>query len=87
MGILTSSLTFPVSVPLRGVGWIARKIAEAAEAEYYDPAHVQTALRALEERLDAGEITESQFEQEEEVLLARLKEIRNHQKQRKSVDG
>lgn len=87
MGFLTTALTFPVSVPVRSVGWIARKLAEAAEAEYFDPARVQAAMRALEEQLDAGLIDEATYEREEEVLLARLKEIRDHRRRQEAGHG
>ncbi|MGF1454734.1 MAG: gas vesicle protein GvpG [Alphaproteobacteria bacterium] len=80
MGLLTTALTAPVSLPLRSFTWIARKITEAAEAEYYNPAKVQAALRALEDQLDLGFIDEETFEREERLLLDRLKEIRKRQK-------
>ncbi len=82
MGFLSAALTAPVSLPMRSVGWIARKIAEASEAEYYNPAKVQAALRALEDQLELGFITEETYMREEELLLHRLKEIRAWQKEK-----
>ncbi len=87
MGLLTTALTAPVTLPMRSVNWIARKIAEAAEAEYYNPAKVQAALRALEDQLDLGFIDEATYEREEKMLLDRLKEIRKRQREQDSVHG
>ncbi|MET9881001.1 gas vesicle protein GvpG [Actinacidiphila glaucinigra] len=75
MGLITEVLTFPVA-PVRGVGWVLRKVVEAAEEEYYDPAPVQQELAALERALTAGEIDEETFDQREDELLDRLEEIK-----------
>lgn len=80
MGILSSTVGLPVTGPMRGLLWIARKVAEKAETDYYDPAHVQTALRSLEDRLALREIDDAEFEREEERLLDRLEEIIEHNK-------
>ncbi len=76
MGILSTLLTFPASVPLSGVQWLSEKIVEAAEAQLYDPAAIKAELAAQEARLEAGEITEDEYEALEMVLLLRLKEAR-----------
>jgi hypothetical protein len=74
MGILRTLLTFPVSAPAGGALWVARQIHAAAEREISDPAAIRRALRALEEDLEAGRITEDAFEEAEEILLGRLAE-------------
>jgi hypothetical protein len=76
MGLLRGLLTFPASVPVAGTLWVARKIHEAAEAEFRDPAAIRRALTALEADLDAGRITEAEFEEAEAILLQRLSEAR-----------
>ena len=78
MGWLSKLLTFPVSLPVDGALWTARKLAERAEEVYYDDAPVRAALMELEMQLDLGEIDEETFEQEETLLLQRLKEIREY---------
>lgn len=78
MGLL-DVLTFPVMGPVRGVSWIAEKILEQAEAEFYDPVRVRQKLEALELDLDMGRITEAQYMDAEEELLARLRLIREYQ--------
>jgi hypothetical protein len=76
MGILSTLLTFPASVPLSGVRWISEQIVEAVEAQVYDPASIKRELAMQEARLEAGEITEEEYEELEMVLLLRLKEAR-----------
>ncbi|MFF8387008.1 gas vesicle protein GvpG [Streptomyces kanasensis] len=78
MGLLTHLLTLPVA-PLRGVVWVAQRVTEQAEAEYYDPAPVRRELADLERRLVSGEIDQSTFDRREDVLLDRLSEIAEFQ--------
>lgn len=76
MGVLRTLLTFPASVPVAGTLWVARKIHDAADAELRDPAAIRRTLGELEAELDAGRITEDEFEDAEAVLLERLSEAR-----------
>ena len=78
MGWLSKVLTFPVSLPVDAALWTARKLAERAEEVYYDEAPIRAALIELEMKLDLGEIDEESFEEEETMLLQRLKEIREY---------
>ena len=79
MGLLIKLLAFPVMGPVKGLVWIAEKIAEQAENELYDPDKVRGKLIELELRLDLGEITEGEYLQAEEILLDRLRIIRERQ--------
>lgn len=72
MGLLRSLLTFPATAPAGGALWAARKIHEAAEREIRDPAAIRRALADLERELEAGRLTEEEFEEIELVLLQRL---------------
>jgi hypothetical protein len=76
---LSTLLGLPVAGPLLGLGWLARRIAEAADREMYGPEAVQAALLALERRLDADEIDLASFEAEEARLLAVLQETPSEQ--------
>jgi hypothetical protein len=78
MNILARILTFPFTAPIDTAMWTARKLAERAEEVFYDDAPVRAALMELEMKLDLGEIDEAQFEEEETILLERLKEIRDY---------
>ncbi len=79
MGILGNTFGLPISGPLRGLGWLARQIAEAASREMADPAAIEAELLALERQLNAGEIDEAGFEAREAELLARLAKIEQGQ--------
>ncbi|MFD9306268.1 gas vesicle protein GvpG [Streptomyces sp. NPDC060048] len=74
MGLLTQLLTLPLA-PVRGVVWVAQRVVDKAEEEYYDPAPVWRELAELEQRLVSGEIDQETFEQREDELLDRLAEI------------
>ena len=72
MGAMGTLLGLPVAGPLLGLGWLARRIAEAAEQEMNDPAHIDAELLALEHKLESGEIDEATYEAREAVLLEAL---------------
>ncbi|MDX2560874.1 gas vesicle protein GvpG [Streptomyces sp. TX20-6-3] len=80
MGLLQSLLTLPLA-PMRGVTWVAQRVLDKAEEEYYDPAPVWRELSELEDRLVRGEIDEETFEHREDELLDRLEEITAHRMQ------
>ena len=69
-------LSFPVTGPISLTLWLARTIAERAEAELYDEGKIRRELAELEMRSDLGEITEDDYERLEENLMARLRESR-----------
>ncbi|MGW7414497.1 gas vesicle protein GvpG [Streptomyces sp. NPDC054863] len=73
MGLLGELLLLPLA-PVRGTGWVLRQVVAEAEKQYYDPSVVQSELRALEERLEAGEIDEAEFDRREDELLDRLEQ-------------
>lgn len=73
MGLLRSLLGLPVTAPVSGTLWVARKIQESAEAELNDPATLRKALADLEQQLLSGEITEEDYDDAETILLMRLK--------------
>jgi len=79
MGFLINLLTFPVTGPIKGVIWIAEKVAEEADKKLYDEDAVRGQLMELELRLDLGEISEEEYLEAEEVLLDRLRVIRERQ--------
>jgi hypothetical protein len=71
-------LTFPVSGPIDGGRWVLQTLLDEAERRYYDPAAIQQELAALEQKHQAGQIDQATLEQQEEALLGRLLEARNH---------
>ncbi|MFI1166214.1 gas vesicle protein GvpG [Streptomyces sp. NPDC020801] len=71
MGLISEVLLLPFA-PARGSAWAIRQVLREAERIYYDPATVRAELAQLEARLEAGEITEEEFGQQEDELLDRL---------------
>ncbi|MFF0162116.1 gas vesicle protein GvpG [Streptomyces sp. NPDC005263] len=71
MGLIGEVLLLPFA-PVRGSGWVIRQVLDEAERLYYDPAAVRAELAQLEERLEAGEIDDGEFDRQEDELLDRL---------------
>lgn len=57
---------------IKFVKWIAEKVLEQAEKEYYDPEVIRSELVNLSEKLEAGEITDDEYKEREGELLERL---------------
>ncbi|MCY0962444.1 MULTISPECIES: gas vesicle protein GvpG [unclassified Streptomyces] len=74
MGLLTYLLTLPVA-PVRAVTWVAQRVVDQAEEEYYDPAPIWRRLADLEQQLLRGEIDQETFDRQEDELIDRLEEI------------
>lgn len=74
MGLVSRLLTLPVSAPVTGSLWLARKIHEAAAQQLNDPAAIKAELSRLEAQLLSGEISEETYDAAELTLLMRLKE-------------
>ncbi|GAA3092098.1 gas vesicle protein GvpG [Streptomyces roseofulvus] len=77
MGLLAQLITLPL-LPVKTALWAAQRVADQAEAEYYDPAPIRAELADLERRLEAGEIDEETFDREEDRLIDRLMEIERY---------
>jgi hypothetical protein len=69
--MLFEILTAPISAPIGGIAWLGEKILERASAEVDDKENLHKRLLALQLAFDMGELSEADFEtQEEELLLA-----------------
>jgi hypothetical protein len=75
VGLISGILKLPLA-PVTGTVWIADKILEAAETEYYDEGTIQEQLREIHERHEAGDISDEDAAQAEDALLERLLEGR-----------
>lgn len=71
MGLITGILTLPLA-PVRGVAWVAEKVAEQAEQELYDESRILRELSELEAAHDRGEVSDERFDAGVELLLERL---------------
>ncbi|NMF82734.1 gas vesicle protein GvpG [Nodosilinea sp. P-1105] len=69
--MLLKLLFAPVLGPVEGVSWIADKILEQADVATNDMESLQKQLLTLQMSFDMGDVSEEDFEaQEEEILLA-----------------
>jgi hypothetical protein len=75
VGIFTGLLLLPLA-PLRGTIWIAERLAEYAERELGDEATIRRLLVEAEMALEAGELSETEYEAVEDELLERLELLR-----------
>ncbi len=64
-------LTLPITGPLAGILWMGEQILERASGELDSKENLQKQLLALQLAFDLGEISEEDYDaQEEELLLA-----------------
>ncbi len=71
MGLLRGIVLLPLA-PVRGVVWVAERLAEHADGELYGEDAVRRQLSELGVALELGEIDQTHYEAEESVLLERL---------------
>jgi Arc/MetJ-type ribon-helix-helix transcriptional regulator len=75
MGLIMGLLTLPLA-PVRGTVWLAERIQEQAEREYYDESAIRAGLQEVEQARAAGEVDERELDEIEDALIERLLEIR-----------
>jgi hypothetical protein len=71
VGLFTGLLTLPLA-PVRGVVWVAERVAEEVERELYDEGNIRRQLLQLELDYDDGKLSDEERSAEEEILLERL---------------
>ena len=71
MGLITGLLTLPLA-PVRGTVWIAERLLEQAEAELNDENAIIAQLIEIDAAREAGEISEEDAAEAEDILLERL---------------
>ena len=77
MGLFTALITLPLA-PVRGTVWIAEKIQEQAEAEFYDESGIQAQLMELQAARETGLYDEREIEAAEDSLIERLMALRGY---------
>ncbi|MBO0352078.1 gas vesicle protein GvpG [Phormidium pseudopriestleyi FRX01] len=70
--MLFELLTFPLSGPLGGIVWLGEQLLDRATSELDDIQNVQKQLLALQLAFDMGDISEEDFEMQEEELLLKI---------------
>ncbi|MBI4289404.1 MAG: gas vesicle protein GvpG [Chloroflexi bacterium] len=76
MGFLLDWMALPVMGPTKLVHWLAEIIAEEADRESLDEGSVRGKLLELQEKYDAGEIKDAEYDLQEQALLTQMKAIR-----------
>ena len=77
MGLLKNLLLAPVMLPASGLTFVFAEIRDAADRELNDPQAIRREMLELQQRLDAGLISEDAYDAAEAELLARLNTITN----------
>lgn len=75
MGLLKEVLLLPAA-PLRGTVWVAERVLEKAEEDYYDPGRIRREIEQVDELRRTGGISDEAAEAWEETLIERLLESR-----------
>ena len=81
MGLLSNLLLFPVTGPVHGVRFLLEQIQAQANAELLDEGRVQAELMSLSVRYDLGEISDAEYEEQEEALLEELNASRAYKEE------
>jgi hypothetical protein len=74
--VLFKLLGAPLSLPMAGVKFVFRQLADLADQELNDEGVVREQLLLLQVQLEEGEIDDAAYSEREAVLLARLREIK-----------
>lgn len=73
-------LTLPILGPLEGITWIGEQLLERASAELDDKENLSKRLLALQLAFDMGEMSEEDFEIQEEELLIAMQALEDERK-------
>lgn len=74
MGLLSGLVLLPLA-PLRGTIWIAERLTDYAAEQLDDERAIRRLLLEAEAALDAGDLTEAEFDRVEDELLDRLEVV------------
>jgi hypothetical protein len=75
MGLITGLLTLPLA-PVRGTVWVAERVLEQAERDYYDEGAIRAQLLDIDAAREAGAISEDEALRAEDALVERMIEGR-----------
>ena len=74
--MLFKLLGAPLTLPMAGMKFIFKQVADLADQELNDEAGVREQLLLLQVQLEEGDIEEDEFVEREAELLARMREIK-----------
>ncbi|MDF0556340.1 gas vesicle protein GvpG [Kamptonema sp. UHCC 0994] len=70
--MLFDLLTLPLLGPINGIMWIGEQIQERVDSELDETENLGKQLLALQLAFDLGEVSEEDFEEQEEALLIKI---------------
>lgn len=70
MGLITGLVTLPVA-PVKGVLWVAEKITDEVNRQYYGEGAIAKQLRQVDDARKSGQITEEEAARREQELIDR----------------
>jgi vacuolar-type H+-ATPase subunit I/STV1 len=73
--MLGKILLFPVMGPISGLVWVGEQIQERTNTEFDAQENLHKQLLSLQLSFDMGEISEEEFEEQEEELLLRIQAL------------
>ncbi|GEA25659.1 hypothetical protein MiAbW_00196 [Microcystis aeruginosa NIES-4325] len=77
-------LLLPITGPIGGLIWIGEKIQERANIEYDEAENLHKLLLSLQLSYDMGNISEEEFEIQEEELLLKIQALEEEEAENQS---
>jgi hypothetical protein len=74
--MLFKLLGAPFTLPMAGMKFIFKQVADLADHELYDESAVHEQILLLQVQLEEGDIDEDEYVEREAELMARLREIK-----------
>jgi hypothetical protein len=74
--VLFKLLGAPLSLPMAGMKFVFKQVADLADQELNDESVVREQLQMLVMQLEEGDIEEDEYTEREAELLARLRELK-----------
>lgn len=68
--------------PCKIVHWVGRKLYEHAEAEVTDESAIRRELLELQMRFELDDISEDEYQRQEDIMMRRLDAIREYKESR-----
>ncbi|MBD2119422.1 gas vesicle protein GvpG [Trichocoleus sp. FACHB-262] len=79
-------LLAPITGPLAGITWLGSQIQERVNAEWDDKENLSKRLLTLQLAFDMGEVSEEDFEAQEEELLLAIQALEDEAKAAQTED-
>ncbi len=79
--ILFKLLALPITAPAAGIRYCLDKVAEVAERQMWDEEPIREELILLNAAYEEGTLPETDFREREADVLARLREVREHNRE------